>query len=347
MNTYVHVTLNPNHRISLFPLQFLQCGINVCCCDLQCMKKTFPGAPCCLWPSQAKLEPVELWLAGDFWVPAGASFPVCQNVNLSPGPGARASLCPAPSPPTPAGGSVPQLQNWTLPPIPKHPPTVTSSLGQGQQAAFSPIASLKIPMSLCCCWRLGLRTCYLATCDYHGRSTCPLRWPTTSVMTSNIIKLLQCIIKLYSKFFSVYGKMHILDNSHTFYEQFWYLSQKSNKLVLVAQNWQAERYWCDLNVFLVISTQVQLVLSHFASGPHGQPSIVLAERSCLGRVVFSKRHGVHPRTRWRLQPLAERGCWGLGLRTLSAVLQESPVSRAGRKQVPLAEIYLSGSFSLF
>lgn len=62
-----------------------------------------------------------------------------------------------------------------------------SLLVRGQRAAFLPTASVKIPMSLCCCWRLGPRTCCLAMYDYHGRSTCLLRWPTTSVMTSTVI----------------------------------------------------------------------------------------------------------------------------------------------------------------
>lgn len=67
-------------------------------------------------------------------------------------------------------------------------------LVRGQRAAFSPTASVKIPMSLCCCWRLGPRTCCSATSGYHGRSICLLRWPTTSVMTSTHTLSTQLII---------------------------------------------------------------------------------------------------------------------------------------------------------
>lgn len=146
---------------------------------------------------------------------AGATLLVCQNVNLSPGLETQASPFPTHPPSTITDTLLPQLLIGTphhhLQPIRKHPPTVILLLERVQQAVFLPIASVRMPMNLCCCWRLGLRTCCLVAYDYHGRFTCQLRWPTTSVMTSTVVKLLQCRCILISLFVVVYViNYHIL-----------------------------------------------------------------------------------------------------------------------------------------
>lgn len=172
------------------------------------MKKTLPEPGCCLWPRQAKLEPGELWqrLEGDLWGTAGACCPVCHN--LSRRTETWASPFPA-LPPTSTDALVPQLLNGALhhhlQPIRKHRPTVISLSGQGRRAAFLPTVSVRMPMSLCCSWRLGLKTCCLATHDCHGRSTCQQRWPTTSAMTSTIVQLnnftLNVLVLMYKPYF--------------------------------------------------------------------------------------------------------------------------------------------------
>lgn len=71
-----------------------------------------------------------------------------------------------------------------LQPIRTPRPTAMSLLGRGQRAAFWRIASQKMHMSLCCFWKPDQRTKGSEAHDSHGRSTCRLHWPTTSVMTS-------------------------------------------------------------------------------------------------------------------------------------------------------------------
>lgn len=150
---------------------------HVCCGNLQWMKKTLPEPRCCLWPD-------ELWLKGDLWGMADSSSPVRQNVIMSLQPETWTG-------PFPSDALVPPLLIWTLhhrlQPIRKHPPTVMSLLVRAQRAVFLPTVSAKMLMSLWCCWRPVQRTCCWAAYDYHGRSTCQLRWPTTSVMTSTVV----------------------------------------------------------------------------------------------------------------------------------------------------------------